>query len=117
MLEYAETFAKKSYFQNYYYYDFYLNPEIMALVEYDFLFLRISACIFSQSCLSFKGAIHELYEEDKEFNLKTGRLDGREMTKKWVSFIGLISEAIVSNKTDIAFANIPGLKNEELEKE
>ena len=94
-----------------------MNPEMMALVEYDFLFLRISACIFGQSCLSFEGLIREMYEEEKEFNEKTGRLDGREMIKKWVSFVGLISEAIVSNKTDIAFANILGLKNEELEKE
>ena len=90
---------------------------MMALVKSDFLFLRISACIFGQSCLSFEGAIRELYEEDKESNANTGRLDGREMTKKWVSFVELISEAIVSNKTEIAFSNILELKNEELEKE
>ena len=54
---------------------------------------------------------------EEESNAKTGRLDGRKMIKKWVSFVGLISEAIVSKKTDIAFANILGLKNEELEKE
>ena len=65
MLEYAETFAKNSYFQNYYSYDFYTNPKAMAIVEYDFLFLRISSSIFGQGCLSFASVIQELYEEEK----------------------------------------------------
>ena len=110
-MEYGETFAKKSYFQNYFFYDFYADPQVLALVEYDFLFLRIASCIFGQSGHCFRNLIYELYEEEKEENSKTDRLDSNEFLKKWITFIALISETIASNKTDIAFANIIELED------
>ena len=91
ILEYTETFAKKSYFQNYFFYDFYADSQVLALVEYDILFLRIASCIFGQTGLCLRDLIFELYEEEKEENSKIDRLDINEILKKWISLIALIS--------------------------
>ena len=54
--------------------------------------------------------ILELYEDERETDELFSHLDGKEFIQKWISFIGLVSEAIFSNKTEIGFANCIGLK-------
>ena len=87
----------------------------MPLVQYDFLFLRIASCIFGTASLDCDLIIQEIYQEEEKVNKESERLNDREALQKWISFIALVSEVVVSNKTDICFANLLELRNKELE--
>ena len=84
LLDFAETYVKGSFFEHYTNY-----PSICFC---DMLFVRVFGCAFAKEGKNFENLLSELCDEDG--------LDPCEKHRKWLLFMGLLMECIVTERPD-----------------
>lgn len=107
LLEFGETFAKPSYFDNYlamYIYRGTLN------IHYDQLFVRIVCHLFNDCHLHLTETLLYLFHHPWEQN-RNPQLTLHEHLKKWVYFISLLMEIMVSNRCEVLLSTKLDIKS------